>query len=259
MSARINVEEMNMQRFAARNTKAYLKEYIQRKRKNYIISANSHPTIFYFANDTAGFAIFDAYVELKKSSLYKQKVKKYTNDANKSFDLYQSYIKSRWKNGDSEQIYMDCADRFQDCVKKHVEVIRLSALQVMTRLQTPNRELLSYVITAYVCLKIAVDIFDEFFNKENKMLGLDARKEFREYRLTSCLKNYEEIVDILTGNGDKDSVQHKVAKDKNFQFAMTCLYSQITNPHNHDVAANEGINKNRRAVIKFLKQQEDNE
>lgn len=69
-------------------------ELVQRMRRTRILNMtekykkaiDSFSCIIYIANDTAGFAIFDAMTHLKKSPLYRQKVKKTANDANRIYD-----------------------------------------------------------------------------------------------------------------------------------------------------------------------------
>mgnify|MGYP006956012915 CR=1 FL=1 len=231
--------------------------YLKHKRENYMTATDTFSTVIYLANDTAGFAIFDCLQVLKESNLYRHKVKKLANEGKSAFDFYEKCAKANFLDKECFKLYLDIADYFHDCMEKHVEVVRFAALNVMTRLQIPNREVLSYIITAYSCTKLAVNVFDMFFDNEKKLLGVDARKEFREYRLSGCLKAFEELADLTTGDGSTGSVQDAVSRNKDFQLTLACLQQQIVNDSYLDKAAIEGMNKNKKTVIKHLKKNEN--
>mgnify|MGYP004618546821 FL=1 len=235
-------------------------ELVQRMRRTRILNMtekykkaiDSFSIIIYTANDTAGFAIFDAMNHLKKSPLYRQKVKKTANDANRIYDAYQARLRTTFLDDKAEKLYMDLADNFQDTIKKHVEMVRLSALQLLTKEQHPHRETLSYVVSAYSCLIVAVNVFDGFFMAQQNIIGCNVRKECADFYLKPVRDKWKELVQMVIG-GD---LEDRMCRDKNFSLACRCLEQQIANNSSLENAARETINRNKRTVIKYLKRKE---
>ncbi len=244
--------------FAKEQYFQYLKSVITERRKNYKIAVQTFSSIIYIANDTAGFAIFDCMNVLKKSPLYKQEVKRLANEANRQHDLYQKRLHASFIDKDCEQLYLDFADNFQDNIKKHVEILRLASLRVMTRLQVPNREVLSHILTTYCCLVVATAVFDSFFFAQEQELGVNVRKEFSEYYLKGCRECFKRIVEITMGKCSKANIEEIVNQDKDFQLACECLQKQIVNITTLDESAHKAVQTNKETVTKYIKKHDSN-
>lgn len=72
MSTQINVYNDGAEELVQRMRRTRILDMTEKYKK----AIDSFSCIIYIANDTAGFAIFDAMTHLKKSPLYRQKVKK---------------------------------------------------------------------------------------------------------------------------------------------------------------------------------------
>lgn len=228
-------------------------DFYKKKLVNYNLAVQTFSSVIYTANDTAGFALFDCMTVLKKSPLYKREVKRLANEANRQYNLYQTCLRSNFVDSACEQLYLDFADNFQDSIKKHVELLRLVCLQVLTRLQVPEREVLSYITAAYSCFILAVDVFDSFFKAQEKTLGVNVCKEFASYRLTGCRENFRRIVEITMASGKDGGIEDTVCHDKDFQLACRCLEKQIVNNDALNASAAKAIQTNKKTVIKHLK------
>ena len=90
------------------------------KRINYQNACDSVGCLLFLVNDQAGFAIFDAMDRLKRSPLYKQKVKQLANKASKAYDLYEKTRRSMFLNKDVEELNYILQDKSQDWLQKHV-------------------------------------------------------------------------------------------------------------------------------------------
>lgn len=142
------------------------------KRINYQSACDSVGCLLFLINDQAGFAIFDAMDRLKHSSLYKQKVKQLANKASKAYDLYEKSRRSQFINKDVEELNYILQDKYQDWLQKHVNMLRFAAYNVLTRLQIPEREAISYAIAAYGVLYLAVTTFDTQFEAQKIKYGV---------------------------------------------------------------------------------------
>lgn len=251
MSVRININKRGANDLIRRMARTRVIEMQERYRK----AVDTFSSIIYIANDTAGFAIFDAITYLRKSPLYRQKVKKVANEANKLYDVYMARLHANFLDSDCEQLYLDFADNFQDAIKKHVEMLRLSAFQFLTKEQHPDRELLSYIISAYACLILAVDVFDGFFKAQQEHIGCNVRKECADFYLKPVRDKWRELVTLTVG----DALEDRMCRDKNFQLACRCLEKQIANDNSLNGAASKAMQDNKKTVIKHLKKRETNE
>lgn len=248
MSTQINVYNDGAEELVQRMRRTRILDMTEKYKK----AIDSFSCIIYIANDTAGFAIFDAMTHLKKSPLYRQKVKKTANDANRIYDAYQARLRTTFLDDKAEKLYMDLADNFQDTIKKHVDMVRLSALQFLTKEQHPHREVLSYVVSAYSCLIVAVNVFDGFFMAQQNIIGCNIRKECADFYLKPVRDKWKELVQMVVGSDLED----RMCRDKNFSLACRCLEQQIANNSSLEEAARETINRNKRTVIKYLKRKE---
>lgn len=102
--------QLSQARFTRRRQHTELIE----KRINYQNACDSVGCLLFLVNDQAGFAIFDAMDRLKRSPLYKQKVKQLANKASKAYDLYEKTRRSMFLNKDVEELNYILQDKYQD-------------------------------------------------------------------------------------------------------------------------------------------------
>lgn len=204
-------------------------------------------SVLLLVDDLAGFAIFDAYNKVVKSPIYKQAFKKTMNDAYRSYKKWERDFLLCFKAEDVKQLFMDFADNYQDVTKKHVDTLRISILQVLTRLGFPHREEISYIICAYCSIKYACLVFDDFFKKQREAIGEDARDVCTHFYLDSVKKEWRKLVSLAV----PQEIESKVAKDSNFILACRCLALQGTMDENLQRISEDVILKDKEIINKY--------
>lgn len=99
------------------------------KRINYQKACDSVGCLLFLVNDQAGFAIFDAMDRLKRSPLYKQKVKQLANKASKAYDLYEKTRRSMFLNKDVEEAELHPAGQVPGLVAEARQYAPLRSIQ----------------------------------------------------------------------------------------------------------------------------------
>ena len=175
------------------------------------------------ANDLCGSVMLDAIERLKTDKrLWRHHIKKRANDA---YAAYTSYYRSIDRGVADLDIYMTYADKYLDEMKKHVDILRLSALQVMTRLEVPNRDMLSYIIAAYACLCVASDIYTFLASQLNSLVMSKVTTEYTNRNMVGIRKKWSQLVTSLIGIQTEDTI----CRDKNYKMACHILYERMTN------------------------------
>ena len=180
-----------------------------------IAAKRNMSTIIYCINDLAGFALFDAYNALRQSPLYKREVKKWANLAMKGFKIYEQSLFSELPDKKRIQIYLDMADNYQSVMQPHIDKLRFSILAVLTRLNVPHRNVISYIATAQGMLATSAVWFDDYFNLQRKMYGVDLRKQYRFADLQDIRKKW----DFVTRAVVSDDLAKEVGMSHDFQLA----------------------------------------
>lgn len=208
---------------------------------------NALTVTVYLTNDNAGFALFDAMQELRKSRLFQGKVRTYANRANKNFDNYQRFLRQSFGFADREKLYLDLADDFHDMYDRHVTMLRLAVSQVLTRLQLPDRETKSYVITAEYALEITTGIFSSGFKILQDKTGVDFQRYGRGYDLSPVLKMWREASSLLVPN----NVMTLVDNDKQVCLAKEILCKRAADHNSLNDMATRTIEKNLDTLRKY--------
>lgn len=208
---------------------------------------NAITVTVYLSNDNAGFALFDAMQELRKSKLYRDKVRTYANRANKYFDDYQRFLRQTFGHADREKLYLDLADDFHDMYDRHVTMLRLAISQVLTRLQVPDREMKSYIIAAEYALRIATGIYTSGFNILREKTGVDFFRYGREYSLEPVLKMWSEASALLV----PDNIMKLVDNDKQVCLAREILCKRASDHDSLNNMATRTLNNNLETLRKY--------
>lgn len=215
------------------------------KRINYQSACDSVGCLLFLINDQAGFAIFDAMDRLKRSSLYKQKVKQLANKASKAYDLYEKSRRSRFINKDVEELNYILQDKYQDWLQKHVNMLRFAAYNVLTRLQIPEREAISYAIAAYGVLYLAVTTFDTQFEAQKIKYGVDVRKEYAFASMHGIKRTWNDLLAYLI----PEEVTRAVSDDHDFRLAMEILTKKASDIDILNDIAGEVIAENKEKLL----------
>lgn len=215
------------------------------KRINYQSACDSVGCLLFLINDQAGFAIFDAMDRLKHSSLYKQKVKQLANKASKAYDLYEKSRRSQFINKDVEELNYILQDKYQDWLQKHVNMLRFAAYNVLTRLQIPEREAISYAIAAYGVLYLAVTTFDTQFEAQKIKYGVDVRKEYAFASMHGIKRTWNDLLAYLI----PEEVTRAVSDDHDFRLAMEILTKKASDIDILNDIAGEVIVENKEKLL----------
>lgn len=215
------------------------------KRINYQSACDSVGCLLFLINDQAGFAIFDAMDRLKRSSLYRQKVKQLANKASKAYDLYEKSRRSQFINKDVEELNYILQDKYQDWLQKHVNMLRFAAYNVLTRLQIPEREAISYAIAAYGVLYLAVTTFDTQFEAQKIKYGVDVRKEYAFASMHGIKRTWNDLLAYLI----PEEVTRAVSDDHDFRLAMEILTKKASDIDILNDIAGEVIVENKEKLL----------
>lgn len=215
------------------------------KRINYQSACDSVGCLLFLINDQAGFAIFDAMDRLKRSSLYRQKVKQLANKASKAYDLYEKSRRSQFINKDVEELNYILQDKYQDWLQKHVNMLRFAAYNVLTRLQIPEREAISYAIAAYGVLYLAVTTFDTQFEAQKIKYGVDVRKEYAFASMHGIKRTWNDLFAYLI----PEDVTRAVSDDHDFRLAMEILTKKASDIDILNDIAGEVIAENKEKLL----------
>lgn len=215
------------------------------KRINYQSACDSVGCLLFLINDQAGFAIFDAMDRLKRSSLYRQKVKQLANKASKAYDLYEKSRRSQFINKDVEELNYILQDKYQDWLQKHVNMLRFAAYNVLTRLQIPEREAISYAIAAYGVLYLAVITFDTQFEAQKIKYGVDVRKEYAFASMHGIKRTWNDLLAYLI----PEDVTRAVSDDHDFRLAMEILTKKASDIDILNDIAGEVIAENKEKLL----------
>lgn len=235
------------------------------KRINYEIACKTVGCLLFLVNDQAGFAIFDALDRLKHSSLYKHKVKQLANKAYKAYDLYEKTRRSEYINKDVEELNYILQDKYQDWLQKHVNMLRFSAFNVLTRLQVPEREAISYAIAAYGVLYLAEQTFNMQFEAQKIQYGVDVRKEYAFASMHGIKRTWNDLLACLV----PQDVTRAVSDDKDFRLAMEIMTKKASDidalnaiahetilENKETLLANAGSEENRADILNIIKEQD---
>lgn len=215
------------------------------KRINYQSACDSVGCLLFLINDQAGFAIFDVMDRLKRSSLYRQKVKQLANKASKAYDLYEKSRRSQFINKDVEELNYILQDKYQDWLQKHVNMLRFAAYNVLTRLQIPEREAISYAIAAYGVLYLAVTTFDTQFEAQKIKYGVDVRKEYAFASMHGIKRTWNDLLAYLI----PEEVTRAVSDDHDFRLAMEILTKKASDIDILNDIAGEVIVENKEKLL----------
>ncbi len=201
----------------------------------------------YLANDTAGFAIFDALQQLRPTKLWRDKVRRCATRANAIFEKYQKMLKHSFMFDDREKMYLDLADDFHDVYDRHVTMLRLAVSQVLTRMQLPHREVLSYVIAAEYTLWIAAGIWQSGFTMLQRKTGMDFPRVARDYNLKPVLSQWDDVLQQLV----KPDVMQALEDDKDVNLANEILCKRLADHKGIDDIATKSLERNKEALKKY--------
>ena len=174
-------------------------------------------------NTVAGRAVFDAREALKKTRLWRHGVK---HDMNEAYRLYAAYEKLHTSDfGDRYTAFLDYLDNVEEAIQPHVEILKLTAWQVMTRRGLDLGEVRGRVMAARTLTGLATRAFDILMADSKKKVGVDFTKWFCPARLTSVEHLLKRVTDVVCLTSDPE-VDKEFADDGQVSLAMRVIVNK---------------------------------
>ena len=176
-------------------------------------------------NDVANSTMLDAINEIKKTNLYRQRVKKACKDAVSRYEVFDkaNMADMRSEEHDRRQLYMDFLDSVNERLKPHIFILRQSIKRVLDRNKIADSELKSHILTAYEMINYSVELFDKFFKAWPPCPPVNFGLTFKPARLHPVRQAWEQVEDILC----KDCVGIHLDDDDNCRRALDIIETQI--------------------------------
>ena len=155
-------------------------------------------------NTVAGRAVFDAREALKKTRLWRHDVK---HDMNLAYESYAKYERVHTSDfGDRYKAFLDYLDNVEEAIQPHVDVLKMTAWQVMTRHGLDLGETRAKVMAARVLTGLSVRAFDILMDDTKKKIGVDLTEWFLPARLARVEHLVKKVTDTvcLTANPEVD-------------------------------------------------------
>lgn len=173
----------------------------------------------YCINDLAGFALFDAYIALRQSPLYKREIKYKANLAMKAYKRYEQTLFAELPDQKRIQIYLDMADEYQSYMQPYIDKLWLAVLSVLTKIQHPDRLVLSHVAVAQCMLATSATWFNEYFDLQRQKYGVDLRKDYRFANLEDIREKWKYVTEHLF----TEDVEKKIGESHDFRLAAEII------------------------------------
>lgn len=223
------------------------------KEENYTRFCQRYNLFIFFANDEAGLTLFDAMSKLKRSPLYKQKVKFLANKAQAAYDKYEKNFRSMFDNKEYLNVSYSLYDKYQDYISPHIGKLRLSILSVLTRLEVPEREMLSYVLTASCMLDIATETVKIKDMMIKKLCGSNVKWNKSIFSIEGVCRMWHDVINLLV----PQTVQNEVFNDSTGRLAYTVIVNKATDFEAIENLAAETVHENRDFMLTVAKGEEE--
>lgn len=220
----------------AQNTRALaLRENGERYRNYLVMLAN----LFMALNDICGSTMLDAVDLIRKDrKLWRQNLKHTVTTAYEVYLKKDKLIKTYCTD---MEIYMDFADNFTDSVSKDIVQLRLSISQVLTRLETPNRNIIAYILTAYFCIGLSCEIYLILGSWIKSLFFSELGLHYKQQNLTPVRNLWRKVVYSLIS---KD-IEREITNDANYKLAAKILWEKVARLDIVDNAVTAAMQKNR--------------
>lgn len=223
------------------------------KEENYTRFSQRYNLFIFFANDEAGLTLFDAMSKLKRSPLYRQKAKFLANKAQAAFDRYEKNYRSMFDNKEYLNVSYSLYDKYQDYISPHIKKLRLSILSVLTRLEVPEREMLSYALTASCMLDIATETVKIKDMIIKKLCGSNVKWNRSIFSVENVCRIWHDVIDLLV----PQTVQNEVFNDATGRLAYTVIVNKANDFEAIEDMATETVRENRDFMVTVVQSEEE--
>lgn len=223
-------------------------------------------------NSTAHFIMMDAIDQIRKTPLFKGKVKYFINSAIKSHSDYERRL--RHGNAHGQKFFHAIEDKknpgsplptdeelfdwFLDIgacayqkTNKELEMLRLQILQIFTKHDIEYKVPLSYVCVATSILEYSTCVFDELIRqldnnaKRTAPLFTSYYPLFEDFRMTKVYYNFRQASLLLGHNNKNKNDNIDLNQSENVRLAFTIFEKAIMHDVNNAISADEAIELNK--------------
>lgn len=172
------------------------------------------------ANTVAGCALFDAIEGLKQTRLWRHGVK---HDLKEAYSLYEKYESMHTSEfGDRYTAFLDYLDNIEAAIQPHVDILKMTAWQITTRLGMDLGEQRARLMTARILSGLAVRVFDTIMEQAHESLHCDLSAYYQAGRLTRMDHLVKRATDEVCMTKEKD-IDMEFANDEQVVTAMRVI------------------------------------
>lgn len=156
-------------------------------------------------NTLVGAEMYEALAQLRKTPLYRQRLKAEAEAAYKEYCKFEAYYR-RMYDADIYSFFINYLDCMEEEAKPAVRRFREAVIAAMVRYGQEYPEMKACFITTRTLANISCDFFDGLLSDSRVRCGMDVSAQFKNARLTSARYRWINANDCLfsKSEGTKD-------------------------------------------------------
>lgn len=151
-------------------------------------------------NNIAIMEIQEAYAQLSHSPFFRQAIKLNAKTTLSRIEKYEkAVLRNMQRNllGDHRQFWLDYSDEYYERLRPHINILRQSVLQQLTRFQEQDRDLKSHLVVSNAMLNFSIGMYDKFFAKVKEHFAAELQDAYLAARLGYVQSTWLHVVDPL--------------------------------------------------------------
>lgn len=201
----------------------------------------------YLANDAAGMSLNETAYRLKRLPLYRGEVKFRLRNVERQWAEYQATLADVFSPS-QRQLHMDMLDEGYEVSRRHVAMIRQTALNFFTKEQVADREAMAYVVETEVMFAYASQMWKAVTQLQRQLLWNWTFTGDRRFCLTRAREAWGKVIRLLIP-GD---LFGRLCEDKDFVLAQECFGKAALNFDKISESCERAIKLNRETVEGYL-------
>lgn len=215
--------------------------------KDNVRAASSMNCVVYLANDAVGMSLNETLHRLKMLPLYKGEVKFRLRNVEKQFRMYEATLADTFTPA-QRQLHMDMLDESYEVVRRHVAMIRQTAMNFFTKEQLGDRETMAYVVETEVMLSYAAEVWKAVTNVQRQMMWNYKFKGDQTFNITGVRKAWDKVIRLLI----PADLFCRLCDDRDFQLAQECFGKNALDFDKINEACLKAIELNRDMVDEYI-------
>lgn len=176
-------------------------------------------------NDAASLAFTDAYEQLSQSKYFRHETKMYAKRTRKLVEAYDRHIYNHMKKTGKEMFFMEICDNYNEHIRKHVFLLRMAIKQKLDLDREPKSELVSYLLTAFNLIQMAVMQWECFWTTVDNSCGYDLKRNFRGGNFCDIFEAWRKTLIFLPLE-----VNSRILESKDVQTGICSLLQKLIDP-----------------------------